>query len=284
MATFGDIRFRLSKLAQGVDLDLLEGWVNDRYMELLDRLPWQRLDVQSTLQSTAEYTTGTVAATQGSTTVTGTGTAWTSAMTGAMVRIAARNEYYEFTYVSATSGTLERGYEGATGSGLAYRINRNVYALPSDLRLLKGVYSFVLGKQLTKLSLAELNQIDPLRNSYADPLYWCAYMDKQSDPPTPQVELYPVPKALAGFSYEYVADPSGTLTTLLPWLRPAAIIAGVQADIERYRKDFDAADRFENRFVALSRELVAMEAERRGPSRLRVDPRAARHRVKRWTR
>ena len=42
MSTFGELRFRLSKLVPGVDLDLLDGWIMDRYQEILDVLPWSR--------------------------------------------------------------------------------------------------------------------------------------------------------------------------------------------------------------------------------------------------
>ncbi len=43
MATYGEIRLRLKKLFPSVDLELLNGWIQDRYTEILDRLPWQRL-------------------------------------------------------------------------------------------------------------------------------------------------------------------------------------------------------------------------------------------------
>src|SRR3954467_3781006 len=105
--TYGDIRFRLVKLLPGVDHDLLDGWISDRYQEILDRLSWQRRDVQSVIQIPAPISTGTVALSGGSGNVTGTGTGWASAITGSGLYISGRNEYYEVTWVSSTSLQLD---------------------------------------------------------------------------------------------------------------------------------------------------------------------------------
>jgi hypothetical protein len=130
--TYGDIKFRLTKAFPGVDLDLIEGWINDRYAEILGELPWQRQNVKSVLVTLASYTTGAVALTQGSTAVTGVGTSWTSAMNGRALRTPPRREFYQFTYVSSTSGVLDRPYEGTpiTPPTLAGNIG------PSDLTAL----------------------------------------------------------------------------------------------------------------------------------------------------
>jgi len=110
--TYGDIKFRLTKAFPGVDLDLIEGWINDRYAEILGELPWQRQNVESVLVTVAPDTTGAVALTQGSTAVTGVGTAWASNVNGRAFRTPPRSEFYQFTYVSGTSGVLDRPYEG----------------------------------------------------------------------------------------------------------------------------------------------------------------------------
>lgn len=270
----------------GVDLDLLDGWINDRYAAILDRMAWQRLEVRSTFQTTAEYATGTVSVTAGSTALVGTGTTWTSAMTGAMFRVGSDNAYYEFAYVSATSGTLNRAYEGTTDALAAYRLNRNVYGMPADLRSLVSVESFETGLPLKKLSLAEMNALFPTRSLYGSPLYWCPYMDAQSDPPAPQIELYPIPEAAQGFPYHYIADPSVS-DTLLPWLRPSALIAGVRADIcMSAGVHFNAAmaQLFETQFERAVMELVGMEMRRAGPVKIEMPSRHTAHRARRWTR
>lgn len=63
------------------------------------------------------YNAGTVTVTNGSTAITGSGTVWTSSMTG--MYIALSGVYYQFTYVSPTSGTLGTPYAGTTQSGLS---------------------------------------------------------------------------------------------------------------------------------------------------------------------
>ena len=121
MATYGEIRFRLSKLAraQGVDLDLLDGWIQDRYLEILDALPWQRLEKQATLQTTAEYDTGTCDVTNGSTSITGTGTTWTTGMTGRLMRINNEETFYLFTGFT-TPGTVYH-HDMETGLSTVFR-------------------------------------------------------------------------------------------------------------------------------------------------------------------
>lgn len=280
MATFGEIRFRLQKTYPGADLALLDGWINDRYAALLDKLSWQRIEKTAVLQTTAEYAAGTVAIAQGATALTGTGTTWTAAMTGRTIRIVAAAAHYEFTYASATTGTLSRPYEGATVTAGSYRINQRIYSLPQDLRMIASV------GDLHRKSMAELNEIAGAdRNSYGEPVYWAPAMDAATDPPVPRIELFPIPIAVQGYPYHYTGDPAGS-TTLLPWLRPAAILAGVQADIcsTPAFRDLAAAARFEAQFGERAAELVRMEAERIGPQRIRTEPSWGRHRVRRWTR
>lgn len=229
MATFGEIRFRLSKLVPGVDLDLLDGWIMDRYQEILDTLPWSRLEAVVAIQSPAEYATGTLTATAGSTSITGAGTTWTTAMTGRIIRIANRPEYYGFTRVSDTTATLDRAFEGETAAGLTYQVDQNVFPLPSDARIVNGVSFHFGGRQLVKKSLGELNETAPNRTLYGEPLYWAPYMDAYTDPPVPQIELYPIPDELWTFAVQFTADAAAAdaatpSATVLPWLRPAALV------------------------------------------------------------
>jgi len=110
--TYGQLKFRLTKAFPGVDLDLIEGWINDVYRDILGELPWQRQQVESMLLTVAPYTTGYVALTQGSQAVSLVGGTFTSAMNGRALRTPPRTEFYQFTYISATSGSLDRPYEG----------------------------------------------------------------------------------------------------------------------------------------------------------------------------
>src|ERR1039457_3453391 len=106
--TYGDLKFRLLKAFPGLDLDLLEGWIGDSYAEILGALPWTRLNVQGMLLTTAPYVTGTVAVTQGSSTIALTGGTWSAAMTGRGFRVGTDTAFYQFTYLNAIAGSLDR--------------------------------------------------------------------------------------------------------------------------------------------------------------------------------
>lgn len=69
------------------------------------------------------YNTGTIAVTNGSTALTGTGTAFTSYMEGMEIKVNEFTEPYVIRSVnSATSITIDREYQGETGSGKGYKI------------------------------------------------------------------------------------------------------------------------------------------------------------------
>lgn len=287
--TYGEIRYRLAKLAPGVDLALIDGWMQDRYREMLDELPWQRLQAVSTIQTVAEYNTGTVTATNGLTTINGVGTAWTSAMTGRMIRIAGRPEFYEFTYIAPASGSLDRGFEGASGGGQSYRINKSSYALPLALRFVTGVRSNATENSLSPRSTAELNELAPVRDVYGPPETFSLAMDQTSDPPLAQIELYPIPTEVHGYLIDQEQEGAdltagATAVSLLPWTRPGALLAGVQADIAIHLKDDSAADRYELRFKRLLGQMVRNECFLQGPSPLRMTKGLVAHRRRRWTR
>jgi len=280
--TYGEIRYRLNKIVGGVDHDILDGYIQDRYKEILDRIPWARLESRSVLQTVAEYNTGTVTVTNGSTTILGSGTTWTTEMSGRMIRISSESEYYEFTRTSETAGTLDRPYEGETASALAYQINASIYTLPSDLRILNGMSSFSLGDELVKKSLGELREMAPRRDQYGSPQFYAIYPDQGSDPPLSQVELYPIPTNVESLPYEYTADqdaPSAASTSLLPWMRPAALIAGVRAELS---DDLAVKQYWEARFTKLVADMVIDAARRAGPVPIKMDKRYTRHRVRRW--
>ncbi|MBM3744166.1 MAG: hypothetical protein FJW34_00040 [Acidobacteria bacterium] len=279
---YGQLRFLLTKSAPGIDPDLLEAWMDGRYLEILDRLQWERLHVDGTLLSVAPYETGTVAVTAASTAVTGTGTTWTAAMSGRRFRVTARSEYYTFTRTGNTTGTLDRAYEGDTDTAAGYMIFANVYALPSDCRILETVRSLDPAGELKRFSRGELNACYPARPSTGDPGLWAPCMDDTSDPPKMQVELYPIPDAAKGYLITYVAEKTAlsagtTSASLLPWLRPAALIAGVQADIRDHQEDYAGAQAAEKRFETLVAGMALTDARRRGPTRIKLAPRFTRH-------
>ena len=239
------------------------------------------------IQSPVEYATGTLTATAGSAAIVGAGTVWTAAMTGRIIRIAEGSEYYQFTRVSDTTGTLDRVFEGETATLQTYQINQNVFQVRVDARILNGVTFQYGGRQLVKKSLGELNEIVPGRTAYGEPLYWAPYMDAYTNPPVPQVELYPIPDKVWTFVVQFTADAAAAnaatpSATVLPWLRPAALIAGVSADIYTHTEKYNASDRQEKRFQTLVAQMVGTEAAARPPAQVRLASRYTRHRLERW--
>lgn len=54
--TFGEIRFQCQKRFPGLDADLLDSYINERYRRILRRGDWQRLRVQGGGQHGAAFT------------------------------------------------------------------------------------------------------------------------------------------------------------------------------------------------------------------------------------
>jgi hypothetical protein len=53
MTTYGQIRFLLSKEIPGVDTEKLDGYINDRYTAILNKIDWTRARVNATLATVA---------------------------------------------------------------------------------------------------------------------------------------------------------------------------------------------------------------------------------------
>ena len=139
MPTYGEIRLRLTKLAPEIDLELIDGWLQDRYTEILDRLPWQRLRATAVLVTVAPYGDGTVTVVQGSQDVYLSGGVWTEGMTGRVFRVTNDEPYYEFAWADAAHGTLDRPYEGVTAFAATYSIYQSIYPLPPDCRIIESM-------------------------------------------------------------------------------------------------------------------------------------------------
>lgn len=287
--TYGGLRYRLSKSAPGVDLELIDGWIQDRYTKILDALPWRRLEGESVYQWPTSYAVGTLTATQGSAALVGDGTGvWTAAMSGLMIRIANGPEYYLFTYVDATHGTLDRPYEGGTtgglaGSGLAYRIDQAVFALPGSARILRGVRALHPNPPIEIVSQAELNRIAPRRPEYGSPRYAALSWDSYTKPPYQQLELYPIPSCpdsvgnVLSYVVDYVydadaLDASQTSTAMLPWVRPSALVAGVMSDIALYKGDLTTAEAHGARFTTLVKQMAMINAQQQPAEAIQIAP------------
>lgn len=277
--TYGQLKFRMTQMFPSVSLDLIEGWIGDRYAEILGELPWSRLTVFAQLLTSAPYTVGTVSLTAGSTAITLTAGTWTAGMTGRAFRATGRSEFYEFTCGSAATATLDRPYEGPTSLAAGYSIFQSVYPLPADCVLLQDN------------AFAGLRRFDhsgmPGSRETGTPNTWASYMDDGSTPPRMQVELSPIPDKAIGIAYSYMADAAPLTATsriLQVWMDPAAMVEGVVSKIKRYLKDYVGAQMAD---VDAKRGLDGMrEAEARGmaPAQMKLDSYYTSHRSKRWGR
>lgn len=281
--TFGQVKHRLTQMFPSVSLDLIEGWVNDRYSEILGELPWTRQNLTVTLAINAPYTTGTVAVAIGGTAVTLTGGTWDSTMDRRGFRVTGRNEFYAFTFLTSTTGTLDRAYEGPTVTAAGYSIFQNIYQLPSDCRMLDDD-AF---PRMQRFTHGQLNQTDPFRLAKGTPAGWASYMDDSSTPPLMQVEIYPIPDKAIAIPFTYGGDAgnlSATATILQVWIQPTALIEGAVARIKRHLKDYVGSDRAELAAKNALHNMRTSEAQGMAPAQMQMDAYFTRHRAKRWCR
>jgi hypothetical protein len=281
--TFGELRFQLQREFNGLDADTLDFWLTERYRDVLNDLPWQRLRVQSVIQAPAKYDTGTVAVTNGANSVTLTGGTWSSAMTGRMIRFNGENEYYQFTFASSTTGTLDRTYEGSDNAAATYKISQSVFVLPADCRQLHSIRVLGAPRDLDKISQEQLDEAAPHRSRYGTPVTYALHMDNASSPSRRQVELYPIPDELTPLPYWYTQDPtlfsaSDTGSFFAPWLLPNAIVDHVRS---MAYDDLGRSDRAARRAETALQQMRTNEARQRGSEPLRMAPAYTRHRVER---
>lgn len=285
--TFGEIRFQCQKRFPGVDPDVLDSLINERYRRVLRRGDWQRLKVQAVLQTVEPYETGTLAVAKGSTALVGTDTVWTDAMSGRAIRIANGEEYYQFTRTAGTTGTLDRAYEGEDETAATYSIWQNIFPLPADLFVLHSMRVLGYPADLDQVSQEQLDERDPNRASEGTPNCYSPHMDDASTPPRMQVEVFPIPDEAIAIPFWYTQDPtlfsaSGTALFVAAWLEPAAIYDGVEADVRRLEKDYAGFDRAEALFNVHLIEMFGAEARRRGPQSIKMHPQYTRHNRRRW--
>jgi hypothetical protein len=281
--TFGQIRGVCAKLPSGagVDLDIVGRYLNDRIQTIVRHIDWTRLKGETTLQTTAIYETGTVAITNGLTALTLTGGTWTAAMTGREIRLQEDDPFYLFTRTGATTGTIERAYEGETVTEATYRIFQRIYALPSDLGSIKSLKIPFTDADLDQTELEDLDKRDPARVVYGRPATFVPVKDSADVPPVPQVELWPIPEVSEGYPLRYqkkVARITSTATYIQDWISTECLFAGVEADLLALSKDYAGAQSKEQKFISLLAEMVKEDCRRRVPQQLRMADRLVRHR------
>lgn len=312
MMTWGQLRMQLQTSAPGVSLDLIDEYLTSRYEQVLEANDWTGVKGHSTIETQAAYQSGTdtVTFTVGSSSVTGSGTTWTSAITGQRMYRPGDTVYYTVTYVSATSLTLDRAYEGngtdAPGtvySASAYVFMQHIYSLPSDLRAIVSILDPVTSWPLNPMSKDELDASAGPRTNVQNPVYYAQYDDTTDTAPPVihQVEFYPPPLYARGYTLEYLKqmtffDGQSTSNSPVPWVSATVILHGCRADIALYlagQQQTPAAaqpylaqhDRYEKNFeIELARLLRIEHTQRRQKRPMQMAARFTRHRLARATR
>lgn len=304
MATYGQIRLRAAKEAPGVDQELLDGYLCDRYTAILDKLRWNRQKTQYTFQTTAPYNTGTLTLTNGLNTVVLTGGTFTSAMSGLTLLVGGRSEPYTFTYTGGTTGTLDRAFDGATLSTYTYVLVQSIFTLPSTTRLFESVRCLDNANELDMMTRSALNESLASRPGFAfpaslggsspfvgAPVICAPAFDTSSNPPQMQLELVPAPDKVYTMAVDLVSEAStstGTApassVTLLPWVRPACLTAFVVSDAFKHLKDFDSAAAWKadaNEYLA---DMARTENAQSGNLKMSLGSYYTKHRLRRTQR
>ena len=284
--TLGQLRVMLAKTPSGAGVDsvLLDGYINSRLREIIERNDWLRLIKIGTIQTIAPYETGTVALTNGVNTVTGTGTTFTSGMTGRRFRPEGRSEFYTFTYVSATSGTLDRVYEGDDVTGASFKIFKNIYAMPSDLDRIESLKVPRTNRDLDQVGREYLDERDPAREWYGAAEAYALADDSADSTPLVQIELFPIPDRAEGLPIRYrvaVAELAAAATKIPEWVNPYAIIYGVEADLYNLMEKPGMAQAKESKFEQIISGMLRQDAIQTEVEALQMNSRYTRHRAQR---
>lgn len=299
--TWGQLRLQLQTSAPEIPLDLLDEWLNTRYAAVLDATDWIGRKAHAMIQTQAAYQSGTdtVTATVGSNAITSLGTTWTIAITGQKFYIPGDTAVYTATYVSGTSLTIDRPYEGngsdAPGTVYAkasYVFMQNVYTLPADSDSVVTVLDPITGEPLQSFTKDGLDASVGARTLVGYPQSWAEYDDSpESSPPVlHQIELYPPPLYARGFPLEYLRNANafdGISTSLspLPFISSNVLLYGCRADIQLHLENYKKAEGYELQFEGeLARLLRVEHQQRRVKTSVKMASRFTRHRMARAAR
>jgi hypothetical protein len=293
--TWGQIRLSLQQTLPGLSLDLVDEFLLARYARVLDHTGWLGLEGTAYIETSTPYQSAndTVTVTQGSASVVGVGTAWSSALTGKKFQVNRDGPLYTFTCVDATHATLDRVYEGTSGSGFSYALFTNIYPLPDDLKEIPedGVQSADDGYTLTPLSEGQLGLSVGFRNVIGTPSVYAVTISPSSldGGTTWQIEFYPIPAQQKGYPVRYqrvgtAFDGTNTGASSLPFVSDGVLLAGCRADIWAHAGDGVKAKFYELKFQDELGAMLRADRRKRASRVMRPPQRLTRHRIERLMR
>jgi hypothetical protein len=290
--TLGQFSMRVGKHPAGAsaDPDLLRSLINDRIEQVCRAGTWTRLKQQSILQLAAEYTTGTVDIAVNATAGTGTLTVFTALMTGRFIRLANLLPPYTFTYVSPTSFTIDRPFEGPDSlTGAGFKIYQSIFELPATLESIASLRNLTFGYDMNEETREWLDRNAAARYAYGQPVVYVPAEDSATG--LQQIELYPAPVVAQGLGMDWRLMPPlfdlenlNTDAAFPDWFSMPAMFAGVIADLYRLQGQGAMAQMEEQRFQQLFAQMTGEDARRMPPQTMRQADRYIQHRVRRANR
>jgi hypothetical protein len=217
---------------------IAQQWISRRYQELANKLRLKHLQKLGEVIVPGRYNTGLVSVTRNSQAVTGSGTLWGESLAGRYFK-RERNWYVIESVPSASALILATPYAENTTLGVGYNIAPRVIALPAGVRQVEQFISRRGGNYLTILGSAELDLLDPIRDSISDFMQYAVELGSQENSPQADTRLfefypYPVNDTLLSFLY-YQAAPDLALDTLLPEvIDPHILKEGAMIDAFRF--------------------------------------------------
>lgn len=285
--TWGDIRAELAEEFENISFDLLDSKIRSAYEDILGERDWSWLKGTDRVRCEASYNAGLISLTAGSSAVTGIGTAWTSDFSTREIQIVSRGELYQFTFISATSGTLDRPFEGSTGAEYSYTLFRRTYPLSVRVKGLERVTNPRTNKNVKELTRTELL---PGLVVFGEPEYYAMAPSGGSDPVYKQVTFQPCPDLAMSIDIDYqkaVPNFTGenTSSSPLPEVYTAAIVDLAAAKLfstKQYKDPQLAAARTAQGKTTLDR-MHREENQRIPASKVDVDTHYTDHELKRAT-
>lgn len=236
--TFGELWNEFLLYAPGTPVPLAQRFVRNAYDRALNLHQWSELIKDAEKVTATEYSTGTVALTAGSASIVGTGTTWTAAMTNRQIAITSLDgqPYYTFTFLTTTTGTLDRVYQGTTNAAATYTIGEYYVEFPSDLTTLDDIRDLNNNWRLRR-QFHQQNYIDFInadRSSTGNPTFYVSAPPRISAGVSyPRYEFYPKIPASTHLVFRYEAHSELTSNSdyMITLLESQAVIYGALADL-----------------------------------------------------
>lgn len=302
MATVGTIRQQLKRETGDFPADpiLTNAWLQSRYASVLERCPWTFLVKEATFSTVTAITAGTVTVTNGSATVTETtsnANGWSSSVETRYFRKDGDSEFYPidtFTNANPDTLTLNRTYEGSSGTVKGYIIFQRFYSLASDCR--QVIRMAVIDNPTALREVSQTDMDIGLLNRPAEgspPSVWCQAGRDSSD--NMRIEIYPIPDELHGILYHYIQE-TPTIAdddaSIIAQVDIRLLRSGWLADYWGWRAAFTTAtgnelqmsQKYEQEFERRLSEMVNRESANFPPMRLRDSESRYRHRFQgKWS-